>query len=248
MDLTLPRKIVPTEWSQANGLCGQDIATVPLAACLYKGMANWCLRFLASGKACYFIMVKSYQTSTVLYAMAKEWRETDLESRAKDWNRALPKATPVDTDDNKRAMLQAFGTHIAQQLLKNPDQDLLNRIKDLEIQVATKVLPRASSSLTMDLLGKFTGPSNIKKLDDKAPTSKVKKSLDEWIAKSITADAKKTIPSLTKDLKKLLEDVNEDKRLETLKINLVNQGMPMMFAATLDLDLCTKITVVTHLM
>ena len=121
-------------------------------------------------------MVKSCQTSTVLYALAKEWRELDLEYRAKEWNQQLPKPMNASTDEDKRNMLQSFGSFLATRLLKDLDADLLKRIKDLELQLATASIPTAAPVITANPVGKFSPSGNNSQVGHKLSHRQVWKS------------------------------------------------------------------------
>ena len=104
-DLPLPRAVFCTEWSTNAEIANIPITSIPLYKILYKGLSNWCLRYLGAGKACYMIMTRSYQQSIVLYSLSKALRTVDIERVAKTWNSALSQPHP---DDDKK-VLEMFG-------------------------------------------------------------------------------------------------------------------------------------------
>ena len=250
-DLPLPRRVFVTEWTQDRAIATCEITEVPLYKVLFKGISNWCLRHLAAGKACYFIMVRSYQHSCIFYSMTRDLRQTDMEVLARAWNKSLP--TPLD-EDNKD-LLDKYGEHLAQIVKKDykpSDQRLMDRIKELEKELADKKFPseaaKASGEATPTVVSTYERKTNQKKhLGVDAPGSKKPADVNAYMKRVLTPQQIKKLNSNAQVYKDSLSEVEED-HVEFTRVLLVGWGMPTSLAAQFEIDNGAKVLVAVQML
>ena len=109
---------------------------------LYRGLDNWNIRYLASGKNTYMIMARSYRDSTFLNTVGKLLSSMDIESLNSQWVVEEGQNRSFTSKDDRRDASKAYATHIFQQMKecssKGTEDRMLARIATLEMELAKK--------------------------------------------------------------------------------------------------------------
>jgi len=155
-EYSLPRVIATSDHTIARGIAGIPVHEIPLHKVLFQGIENWTLRYLASGKQTYYVMTKSYDTSTLLYSLAMEIKQESLQDAALGWNSSLAKPLPSDTQPDKRKIIMEFGKLLAKVAMKpgdhlekdNPPDDnvLFQQLQEKEQEIASLKLQLLSTT------------------------------------------------------------------------------------------------------
>ena len=77
-NLRLPKKVLPSRYSDEKRITGLDIMDIRLHQVLYRHKANWSLRPLANGKFCSFIVARNHTESTVMSKLLRTLRRTSF--------------------------------------------------------------------------------------------------------------------------------------------------------------------------
>ena len=222
---------------------------------MYKGLENWTLRYLASGKPAYFILAKTYQMSVFQYNLSAALRDHDLDALAAAWNKSQPTVLPTGTDDQKTALLKVYAKAMGQQLTQHVsgDEQLYNRVKELEKELATaKSMPESRPSSSNQhgghKLEKYGHSNQTKVLEKDGPKTNRPKEITAYMNRVLSKDQLKKIPSHIPKIKALLADYAEERQLEILRVSLVEWGMPISVASTLDIEASSKTLAATYLL
>ena len=203
------------------------------------------------------IMTRSYQQSIFLYSLSKALRTTDIDRQAKLWNESLPKPH-VDVDDKK--LLDLYGEHAAQLLNKPGDTKLFERVQTLEQELAQARLKRPMVSTGPNVsdnqslpappppvegqkttgIGKFSRGTKGKHLGTDAPQSSGSRDVNAWIKRALSPALSKKVASTVSEIKELLKTVQEDHTDFILRV-LIDWGLPVALAGTMNLECATKV-------
>ena len=265
-DLPLPRTVFCTEWSTSAEIAGLPITSIPLYKILYKGLSNWCLRYLGAGKACYMIMTRSYQQSIVLYSLSKALRTVDIERVAKTWNSSLSQPHP---DDDKK-ILEMFGEHLATLVQQPSDTKLYERVQSLEKELSQTKFEKQSNGkpgpsaavqqsvpapppavnpadAALHFLAKFERGTKAKHLSTDAPISAGTKDINSWSKRVLTGPLSKKVPAVVNEIKENLKQVHDDQTDFVLRV-LIEWGLPVSTAGSLTLDSAVKVLAVVSML
>lgn len=251
--LPLPRQIIATDWTQKKGIAGQEVQEVRLVDVIYGGLSNWVLRHLGMGKATYFVLAKTYDKSTVLYALNAALRDASMEVLAMKWNESMTKPLPVTTEVEKKELLSKYGEHVAKMMSDGAqDSNLYERVQELErdnVELKMKLAETGKKGSNVHGLGKFSRKGSVQFLQSNCPAVASAKEVGTWISKQLSKTQSKNIPKALSELKEVAQNniPEEAARVEALKLGLIDHGMPVAVAAKMDKDLCYKMIVALHL-
>ena len=242
-DLPLPRCITNSEWAQSKGIAGMPVHKVPLLSVLYKGIDNWTLRHLASGRLTYFVLAKSFALSQLLYNIGKNAKDIDLEVTMQAWARA--QGLECTSKEDKKIATEKFAAHFVSLFRDKPisDPDLMKKITQLETELSeAKKEDRNKVHKKDGPIGDFawsTGTTKV--LSIEAPSSLSNKEVLAWSSRQIgKKDVKAFDTKLTK-IKALFQTFDDDTREETAKVALIEWGLPVGLACKCGLDQALRI-------
>ena len=253
--LPLFRRVQPTDHAVSKGIANTNILELPLWKCLYKGIENWCLRYVAAGKPTFFILTKSYAVSTFLYMLTKVLKETDIEACAATWNKTLATPEPTATDTQRTELIKKFAEYIGDTITKSVSNDdkLYQRINSLEKQLVDKASKNALiSGAGPHLLGKFgfvTSENSHKHLAIDCPASRQPKEVQAFAIKHLKKAALPKVSSTSDEIKLIVKAIGDkDTELDTIRFSLAEWGMPMALAGNFDYEQGIKVIAIVHLM
>ena len=245
--IPLPKRVMPTEWSLKQGIAGKAVEEVALIDVIFQGYKNWTLRHLAMGRPTFFILAKHYDKSRLLYSINMAIKEGNMEDITRKWNQSLPVPFPTETDEDKKNLVTKLGEHIGKSITEGfTDSQLYKKVQELEKELASAKLKLAEGSkkgVNINGLDKYTRSSEIKFMQNDAPSNAQAKEVQAWISKILTKTQAKNINKTMGDIKSTLNaNIPHDiARLETVKLTLIDHGCPVNLAAKLDKDLALKI-------
>ena len=253
MGYMLPRRVASTTFSEECGTAGWDVQTLPASAIVYEGLANWGLRYVASGQRGYFVMSRTYRESSFIYSLIAALKDHDLDVLISQYSRAQDQA--YSSQDEKKIATQKFAqyivTHMADLGPKKAQESLANRIKELEAEnakLATNKPGQAASKSSPSSTG--TEPFQELRREDAqdrylgktAPASHKAREVNAWIKK--TPGAKANIDLVTNTLQEVFDkrsNEQKSKDVDQLRAMAIEWGLPFATAAMMDGKILIKL-------
>ena len=241
-DLPFPRCISATEWAQSKGIAGAPIHCVPLVSVVYKGIDNWMLRHLASGRLTYFVLAKTYSMSQFLYNIGKFAKDLDMETTMQTWGRS--KNINCTTNEEKKLLVEQFAKHVVESFCNKPnDPELLQKISELECKLldANKDKDKGPQEPPGPISDYEWSKGKPKFLAFEAPAAMNKQEIAAWVSKQVPKKETKAFDSKLSKLKSVVAKLDEDVQEEAIKVALIEWGLPVSMATKANTDSGTKI-------
>ena len=246
--IPMPKRVMPTEWSQKHGISGKPIEEVAVIDVIFQGYRNWTLRHLAMGRPTDFTLSKHYDKARLMYAINMSMKDSNLEDIVTKWNNSLVKPHPCESEEDKRNIVNKLGEHIGKIINDGcTDSQLYKKIQELEQELTAPKLklhdgPKKSSDI-LPGLDKYGRTSEHKFMQHDAPSNAQAKEVQAWITKILTKTQAKMMNKIMSDIKTIVNEKvsNDVARLEVLKVTLVDHGCPINLAAKFERDMATKV-------